>query len=127
VGKKLSRKEKRRLARAEKERKLNSTSLVKNARRHFILGFSIVFILLSAVSTYSSLNQPVPTGRYFKGVVIDLAASSARRKTEVLAAVELENGKIIYLPFKGRYLGEVLEFVEYKHGIPEKFSYQLNR
>lgn len=123
--KKLSRKDKRRLARIEKERKLNYSPLVKRARNHAVQGFLVVFLLIFLLQIYSSLNKAEPTGLVFSGVVVDVAASSVRRGQGTLAVVELENGRIIHVPFAGKKIGESLDFLEYQHRLTRRYSYHL--
>jgi hypothetical protein len=125
LAKKLSRKAKRRLASIEKERKLDSSYLVKRARKYAILGFAVFAIFLFMLQAYGILNKAVPTGFSYSGVVIELAASSTRRGQGALAVVKLENGRIVYIPFRGRYIGESLDFSEYKYKLTSRYSYHL--
>lgn len=77
------------------------------------------------LQAYGILNKAVPTGFSYSGVVIEMAASSTRRGQGALAVVKLENGRIVYIPFRGRYIGESLDFSEYKYKLTSRFSYRL--
>lgn len=125
MAKKLSRKDKRRLARTAKEKKLNSSPLEKRARKHAIKGFAVVVIFIFVLQIHGSLNKAVPTGLTYTGVVVELAASSGRRQSEVLAVVKLENGRRVHISYRGRYIGESLNFSEYQNKLSGNYSYRL--
>lgn len=59
MAKILSRKDKRRLASIAKERKLDSSYLVKRARKYVVLGFAVFAIFLFMLQTYGILNKAV--------------------------------------------------------------------
>ena len=125
MAKKPSRKDKRKQTRIAKERKLDSNYLVKRARKYVVLGFAIFAMFLFMLQAYATLNKAMPTGFSYTGVVMKLAASSTRRSQETLAVVKLENERVVYISFRGRYIGESLDFSEYKHRLTGRYSYHL--
>lgn len=125
MTKKLSRKDKRRIARLEKERKLSASPLFKKARSHIVQGFLAIVLFIVGLQIFSFFNKSEPTGLTFTGVVVDFAASSVRRGQGVLAVVELENGRTTYVALSGRHIGESLEFDEYQDRLMRIYSYQV--
>ena len=91
-----------------------------------VQGFAIVALFMFALQIYGILNKAIPTGLTYTGAVVELAASSTRRGQESLALVKLENGHVLYISYRGRYIGESLDFTEYQHKLTGKHSYHLN-
>lgn len=96
------------------------------AKKHALTGFiSFVFILL-AWTGFESMNEAMPTGRVLLGTVIDWSADGpVKRHGKLKAKIKLENDFVFFIPFRGRKVGEILEFNEYKHPLTGNFKYRL--
>lgn len=126
MSEKLSRKEKRKQARIGKQREFESSPIVKKARNHALIGLSgvaLFFIILGMA--FSGSNKEIPTGVTRSGVVIDWAASHALKGEGLFAKIKLDNGVVFLIPFRGRHIGESLEFTEYRRKPKGRLHYSL--
>lgn len=127
LAEKPSRKEKRRQTRIGKQREFESNPLVKKARNHALIGLSSFGLFIILGMAFSASNKEVPTGVSRSGVVIDWAASHALKGEGLLAKIKLDNGVVFLIPFRDRYIGESLEFTEYRRKPKGRLQYRLKK
>ncbi len=112
--------------RIKKKEEFESSPLLKKAKRHVIIGFTVFLLYCFSQVGFDKINAEISTGKTFSGVVIDWAADGPKRNdSELRAKVELENGFIFYILFKGHSVGETLEFNEFKHKVTGNYKYRL--
>ena len=124
---KSSRKEEKSQVSPQKKEKLSLFPEMKMTRENVFIGLAIfgLFLILGIPSLPS--NKELPTGVYRSGVVIAWAANDASRGQKLLAKIKLDNGVVFFIPFRGRYIGESLEFTEYRRKPKGRLHYRLKK
>jgi hypothetical protein len=126
---KSSRKEEKSQVSPQKKEKLSLFPKMKMTRENVFIGLAIfgLFLILGMPSLPS--NKELPTGVYRSGIVISWAARDASRgqNQQLLAKIKLDNGVVFFIPFRGRYIGESLEFTEYRRKPKGRLHYRLKK